>query len=244
MRGAVALIQDGALNWLAGCPQPALFVVDPADGATGMALESWLATTEVRGTILAQRRPGLSGALNEALGAATTRYVHWCGADDEVYWRRYDQVARRAASEAAPTWFVGRCDTRRFDGRLTAAGTYRDALHRLTPWLLPLTNVIGCPGVIFRADRALAAGGFDEKVVAAMDYDLWLRLFAVEPPVVLPVALGRFTVHRGSLTRTHRRASIEDCYRARKRYFRRAWVAEAARGFQAMQLRVQDLLGE
>lgn len=238
-------MRAGTLQWLSGCAQPVLFVVDPKDAETRSELESWLAqTTPLAATVLPQRRAGLSGALNDALDAVGTPYVHWCGADDQVYWRRYAPVAAAMAAAVPPVWIVGRCDTRRADGRSTAAGAYRNLLHARTRWLLPFTNVIGCPAVIFRTDRALAVGGFDERVVAAMDYDMWLRLYALEKPLLVDGVLGQFTVHGGSLTRAHRRASLEDCYRARRRYFRRAWIARAARGVQLVQLKLQDLLGE
>lgn len=244
MRNAAALVRAGTLQWLSGCAQPVLFVVDPTDADTRSELETWLARIPLAATVLPQRRAGLSGALNDALEAVRTPYVHWCGADDQAYWQRYAPVARALAAAAPPVWIVGRCDTRRADGRPTAAGVYRNLLHPTTRWLLPFTNVIGCPGVIFRADRALTVGGFDEGVVAAMDYDLWLRLYALEKPLMVDTPLGQFTVHGGSLTRAHRRASLEDCYRARRRYFRAAWIAGAARGVQVVQLKLQDLLGE
>jgi len=243
MRQAAQLIESDALKWLDGCPQPVVFAVDPADRSTRAALERWLNHHALKATIIDQRRPRLSGALNDALDAIRTRYIHWCGADDQAYWWRYPQVLERIGSRS-PAWMVGRCETRRPNGRPTGAGVYRNMLHPLTRFLLPLTNTVGCPAVIFSRDLALQAGGFDEATPAAMDYDLWVRLHAVEPPLVLPFALGRFTVHEHSLTQANRRASLEDCYRARRRYFRHAWVANAARGFQAAQFKLQDLLGE
>jgi hypothetical protein len=243
MRKAAGLIESNALKWLDGCPQPVLFAIDAGDGETRSALERWLSDHPLRATIVDQRRPRLSGALNDALEAVGTRYVHWCGADDQAYWWQYPRVSARIGSRS-PAWIVGRCETSRPNGRPTAAGVYRNVLHPLTRWLLPLTNTVGCPAIIFSRDLALKAGGFDEATPAAMDYDLWVRLHAVEPPLVLPFKLGRFSVHEHSLTRAHRRASLEDCYRARRRYFRHAWVAGAARGFQAAQFKLQDLLGE
>jgi hypothetical protein len=80
---------------------------------------------------------------------------------------------------------------------------------------------------------------------AAADYDLWLRLHARERPLTLPFPTGRFLVRpESSLTRAHRRTSLEDCYRSRRRYFRGRLAPELARGLQSVQFRVQDLLGE
>jgi hypothetical protein len=243
MRDAASLIRSDALRWLAGCPQPVMFVMDAGDTSTRSALEEWRRGQPLNAIIVNQQRPRLSGALNDALDAITTSYVHWCGADDQAYWWRYPQVMDKIGAQS-PTWMVGRCETSRSDGRPTAAGFYRNLLHPATRWLLPLTNTVGCPAIIFSRDAARRVGGFDEATPAAMDYDLWVRLYALERPLVLPWALGRFTVHEHSLTQAHRQRSLEDCYRARQRYFRRAWVAKAARGVQAAQFKLQDLLGE
>jgi hypothetical protein len=243
VRDAAGPIERDILRWLSGCPQPVMFVVDSSDDATRSALEGWLGGQGLNATVVAQRRAGLSSALNEALGAITTRFVHWCGVDDQAYWWQYPRVAHAVGARQS-AWIVGRCETYRTNGRSTAAGLYRNLLHPSTRWLLPLTNTVGCPAILFSRELALQVGGFDEATPAAMDYDLWVRLYSAERPLVLPFALGRFTVHAQSLTRAHRRASLDDCYRARRRYFRRAWVAGAARGVQAAQFKLQDLLGE
>lgn len=243
MRGAADLIERDGLKWLTGCPQPVLFVVDPKDTATTGALGAWLRQHPLQATVLDQKRPRLSGALNDAVDAITTRYVHWCGVDDQAYWWQYPKVAQ-AIGTRTPVWMVGRCETGRPDGRRTAAGIYRDLLHPATRWLLPLTNTVGCPAIIFSREHAIRTGGFDEATPAAMDYDLWVRLHAIERPVVLSFALGRFMVTENSLTRAFRHASLDDCYRTRQRYFRRQWVPKVARGVQAAQFKLQDLLGE
>ena len=62
---------------------------------------------------------------------------------------------------------------------------------------------------------------------------------------MLPFATGRFLVRpESSLTRAHRSTSLDDCYRSRRRYFRRAWLPGLARGVQSAQFKLQDLLGE
>lgn len=243
MRSADGLIGRHGLAWLKGCPQQVMFVLAPADAATRLALETWLAENPLNARIVIQTRPRLSGALNDALQAITTAYVHWCGADDQAYWWRYRQLSEKLGARQ-PGWIVGRCETSKPNGWPTAAGIYRNLLHPATRWLLPLTNTVGCPAIIFSRELAVRVGGFDEAVPAAMDYDLWVRLYAAEMPLVVSEALGRFSVNSESLTRAHRSASLEDCYRARRRYFRRPWVARAARGVQAVQFKIQDLLGE
>jgi hypothetical protein len=243
IRQSTSLIRKGSLEWLAACPNPVTFVVESRDIETRTALDGWLATNNINATLVVQQRPGLSGALNDALDAINTEYVHWCGAHDQAYWWQHSRVVARIGLQR-PAWIVGRCDTSRSDGRATAAGLYRQLLHRATPWLLPLTNTVGCPAIIFSRQAALTVGGFDEATQAAMDYDLWVRLHGLRQLVVVPFSLGRFTVHDDSLTRGHRRSTLDDCYRVRRRYFRHALMPTLARALQAAQFKVQDLLRE
>ena len=186
----------------------------------------------------------LYAALNQGLARVRTEYVQQCGVDDEAYWRTHERVAALLGSRR-PAWIAGRCETRHLSGRRTGAGVYRQLLHRLAPLLLPLTNVVGSPAVIFSAAAARRAGGWDESMPAAADYDLWLKLHAQQRPFLLPFATGRFLVRpESSLTRAHRRTSLEDCYRSRRQYFHGALVPGLARGVQSAQFKLQDLLGE
>ena len=246
LRAAEPIIASGALDWLEGCPEAAVFVLPAADDGSRGALEGWIERHPLPGGVelIVQTRPRLYGALNDGLQSVRTRYVQQCGIDDQAYWWRHPDVAV-AIGSASPLWIVGRCDTRNSGGRRTGAGIYRDALHRWSAGLLPFTNVVGTPAVIFEAERARQAGGWDERMPAAADYDLWVRLRRLEPPVVLPFATGAFLVKpETSLTRAHRAESLDDCYRSRRGYYRGRAMPALAQGLQAIQFRLQDLLGE
>lgn len=246
LRDSESIIAGGALDWLATCPEPVVFVLAAVEDGSRVALESWLGGHPMPGGVelVVQSRPRLYGALNDGLAAVRTRYVQQCGIDDEVYWRRHRELAAVIAGRT-PLWIVGRCATRTESGRPTAAGIYRNLLHRWTSALVPLTNVVGTPAVIFDAERARHLGGWDESMPAAADYDLWVRLRREEHPVVLPFATGSFVVKpETSLTRAHRSESLQDCYRARRGYYRGRVVPEVARAFQALQFGLQDLFGE
>lgn len=246
LRDSQPLISAGALDWLAGCPEPLVFVVPAEDDGSRGAVESWLEKHEPSGgaKVIVQSRPRLYGALNDGLEAVGTRYVQQCGIDDQVYWRRHGEV-RATIGDRRPLWIVGRCDTRGPGGRRTAAGTYRNLLHRWTAGLVAFSNVVGSPAVIFDAARVRALGGWVESMPAAADYDLWLRLRREERPFLLPFATGCFVVKpESSLTKAHRSQSLQDCYEIRRRYYGRRLAPELARGLQALQFNIQDLLGE
>jgi len=245
LRRCAPAIEGGALDWLDGFPGPVLFVLDPGDAETAGAVHEWRDGKQLGSLeVVSQARPGLYGALNQGLARVRTEYVQQCGVDDEAFWRTHGRVADLLGPRR-PAWIAGRCETRHVGGHRTGAGVYRQLLHRFAPFLLPLTNVIGSPAVIFSTAAARRAGGWDESMPAAADYDLWLKLHAQEHPLMLPFATGRFLVRpETSLTREHRRSSLEDCYRSRRRYFRGALVPGLARGVQSAQFKLQDLLGE
>jgi hypothetical protein len=243
-RGAAA-IEAGSLDWLDGFAGPVVLALAREDAETHRAVGVWGRRVQV-GSLetVEQQRPGLYAALNDGLARVKTEYVQQCGVDDEAYWRTHDRIAKLLGARK-PEWIAGRCETRNTDGRRTGAGVYRQLLHGLAPVLLPLTNVIGTPAVIFSAAAAREAGGWDETMPAAADYDLWLKLHARQRPFMVPFATGRFLVRpETSLTRAHRKTSLEDCYRSRRRYFRQAWLPGLARGVQSAQFKLQDLLGE
>lgn len=246
LRAAAPIIAAGSLNWLDGCPEPVVFVLPESDDGSRSALETWLRGHDLPGgaDLVTQLRPRLYGALNDGLDRIRTRYVQQCGIDDEIFWRRHPEVAASVGADA-PLWIVGRCDTRTHGGARTAAGIYRNICHRWSASLLPFTNVVGSPAVIFQAEPVREMGGWDEAMPAAADYDLWVRLRGRERPRVLPFATGAFIVKpETSLTRQYRAASLQDCYRTRRAHYRGRVLPELARGLQAVQFGLQDLLGE
>lgn len=246
LREAEPIIGHGSLDWLAGCPEPVVFVLPASDDGSRGALERWLASHPMAGgtLLIGQKRDRLYGALNDGLDAVRTRYVQQCGIDDQVYWRRHEAVAARLG-HSTPLWIVGRCDTRKPGGEATAAGIYRDVLHRWSASLVTFTNVVGSPAVIFDTERVRATGGWDESMPAAADYELWVRLRREEKPIVVPFATGSFMVKpESSLTKRHRRQSLEDCYRVRRGYYRGGTIPAVARALQALQFGLQDLLNE
>jgi hypothetical protein len=244
VRDAAREVRRGQLDWLRGCPQPIVFGLAPDDPETAAALGEWIAATGVDAEAVVQTQPRLSGAVNATLGAVRTRYAHWCGVDDRIYWERYPEVAEILAGRVPPLWMIGRGRTLRPDGRATLTGTYKRLLHPFMRRILPLSNIALCQSIIFSAAGALSLGGFDVDNVPAPDYDMWIRLLKQEPPLLVPVELGVFTIHNGSLTKGYRRQAAELCYRTRRDYFGNDWLPTLAKWLQVGQGRLQDLIGE
>jgi hypothetical protein len=71
----------------------------------------------------------------------------------------------------------------------------RDFVERLL-----VQNFIAMPSPLFRRGAALAGGGLDERLWFSADWDLWLRLGAAGPVLVLDEVLAAFRLHPESQT--------------------------------------------
>lgn len=169
-------------------------------GSTDGTLELLERTEGVRWTSEPDR--GLPHAFNKGVRAAGGEVIAWLNADDA-----YEPGALRAAAGAfaanpGSTWVAGRCRIVDAGGREVrrAVTAYRRLLLRRCSFRLLLThNFVMAPATFVRRD-VLGEAPLDERFRYSADYDLWLRLAAHQPPVVLDRVLTRFRMAEGSLS--------------------------------------------
>jgi glycosyltransferase involved in cell wall biosynthesis len=150
---------------------------------------------------------GISRAMNVGLHAATGDIIAHLHSDD--YYLDADVLSRVAGifDSTQCEWLFGRTMRDR-GGKLHAEGY--TAPRYSYPALLK-RNFIPHPPTFVRRELMLRAGGFDEKLIYAMDYDMWLKLGRLARPVQLDEPLAAFREHAGSLsTRNHIAAMKED----------------------------------
>jgi GT2 family glycosyltransferase len=63
-------------------------------------------------------------------------------------------------------------------------------------------NFVSCPSTFVRRAAFDRIGLLDERFKYSMDYDLWLRLGRLQPPVVVDEPLASFRMAEGSLSMT------------------------------------------
>ena len=220
---------DIDLEWL---------VVD--GGSTDATLEIVRGLSHPRVRIIPDYRRGQSAAINLGLSRATGSVLAWLGADD-LYAPGALACALRELSGTTPAWLVGDCSIIDAAGRpirglirryksfhLRAAATNPDRAHRT---LLSGTNFVSQPAVFFNraAVRALSAAGndvgapplaavLDESLHYTMDYDLWLRLWRIAPPVVVDRVLASFRLHTESKSGQVSRAQFDEQLAVAARY--------------------------
>lgn len=81
--------------------------------------------------------------------------------------------------------------------------------------LLLRGNFIPHPATFVRRNLFAQAGGFDNALKDAMDFDLWLKLARCGDPVQLDEALAAFRKHAGSLSLRNRLAAMKENFRVR-----------------------------
>jgi glycosyltransferase involved in cell wall biosynthesis len=167
------------------------------------------------------RRRGVAGARNTGIHASDARWIGFLDSDDvwyadflrqqEAAFAAYRDVRWRAAhfQPGDPDRPVEPVPLERRSPYLHSciAGEYGD--KRVSRLANPVEVLLqgGCMQVMtvqVERDLLLSVGGFDESLVCAEDYDLWLRLAAIEPLHIAPVDAGIYRIRPGSLTRSDR----------------------------------------
>ena len=166
--------------------------------------------------LLENVRGGVSRAMNEGLRVARGDVIAYLHSDDYyLYPDVLSRVARQLESSGR-RWLFGRTMAL-VDGKLHADNY---VAPRFSYASLLRGNYIPHPATFVRRDLMLKAGGFNTSLKYAMDYDLWLKLAKIGPPVQLDEPLTAFREHEGSLSsssRTRLAAMAED-FRVRLAY--------------------------
>lgn len=195
---------DGTAAYLAGIGDPRLRVISPGG-------------------------VGLAAALNAGLAEARGRYIARQDADD---WSMRDRFATEVAYlDAHPEIAMVSTCAEYVDG---AGNNIETAWTRTvraqqdpaqTPdqilQMMPLTCCITHGSVMIRAGVLRDAGGYDQAMVPAEDYDLWLRLLPRHKMAKLPARLYAYRVHSDQSSTARRSDQMARVIEAKLRYVRR-----------------------
>ncbi len=165
---------------------------------------------------------GQAAAINRGLGMATGDIVTWLNCDDIYVPGALDKVADIFQKNPGSQWLVGRCNIIDTGGKPIRNGIthYKNRLlsHFSLRSLLRI-NMISQPAVFWRRDFGRRVGALDESLYYTMDYDLWLRMAKLAPPLISKDVLANFRVHKASKSRGGRRAQFDEGYKVACRYF-------------------------
>ena len=163
-----------------------LIVVD--DGSTDATPDLLAAVRDPRLRVMRQARTGLTRALNRALGAARGALVARLDADDVALPERL--ARQRAFLQQRPDVGLLGSAAREIDAdgalvRVVQPPAEDSALRRALIRANPFVH----SSIVVRRALLERAGGYDETLAVAQDYDLWMRLARVTRLANLPEVL-------------------------------------------------------
>jgi glycosyltransferase involved in cell wall biosynthesis len=164
---------------------------------------------------------GQADAINKGLQQADGDVVAWLNCDDLYPPGTLDAVAAAFTRHRDAQWLVGRYEIISLDGRRIRQRVVdykRRRLERYTHAGLLTENIVPQPAVFWRRTFGDRVGLLDTSLYYTMDYDLWLRMAAVAPPLVVNETLARFRHHEASKSGKVNRQQFDEQFAVMKRY--------------------------
>lgn len=190
--------------------------------------------------LLCNVRGGIAVAMNKGIEAARGDIVMHLHSDDYLLHPEVLQRVNQVFENTGCEWLFGRILNDRKGGlypeTYTAPGYSYQALVK--------SNFVPHAATFVRRSLYQRAGGFNESLRYAMDYEMWLRLGRLANPVQIREILSVFRRHDGSTTEKNRLASFDEDYAVRCRYLGGNWLAryEHALRYQVRRQRLLKLL--
>jgi glycosyltransferase involved in cell wall biosynthesis len=190
-------------------------------GSTDGTLDFLKSLADPRVRWISEPDRGQSDAINKGLAMAGGDVVAWLNTDDAYLPGALDAVARAFESPGVK-WLVGRYEVVDESDRVIRPWVVRykeRALRRYAYRALLRENFISQPAVFWRRDFGQQVGPLDESLHWTMDYDLWLRMGKLTPPMFLDRVLAQFRLHPTSKTGKVDRRQFDEQYAVARRYF-------------------------
>jgi glycosyltransferase involved in cell wall biosynthesis len=148
---------------------------------------------------LSEPDQGQTDAINKGFARATGDVLAWLNSDDTYEPGAVRQAVELLEQHPEISMIYGNCnyidEAGRVIGRFPAAQTdYR----RLREGYVHIPQQAS----FFRADLVRQVGQLDPTFYFAMDYDLWVRLAKIAPPLYVPHLWANFRLHRDAKTIT------------------------------------------
>ena len=195
---------DQALASFHACREPRLELVVVDDGSTDATPEIierwWRRDSRIVPLAISANVEGIVAALETARARARAPLVARLDADDIAYPDRFRRQFARFQADRDLVLLGTAVDKIDETGRVVGSIRY-SADERDLKRQLRRRNVFVHSTTMTRASAVQQVGGYRHFVLAAEDYDLWLRVAETGRIANLPERLGGYRIHQGSTTR-------------------------------------------
>jgi glycosyltransferase involved in cell wall biosynthesis len=192
------------------------------DGASTDGTQEILARYGDRIRWVSEPDRGQADAVNKGVRAATGEVIAWINSDD--YYATSTIVAELAARFAADS----QLDIVYGDGTMVDTEGRAIRRHRGTPYrsvddlVIHPSGFVMQPALLFRRSLFIDAGGLDESLHYALDYELFLRMFERARRVErVPDEVARAVYHMDAKSIRGMRRQIVELMQIKRRYARR-----------------------
>jgi glycosyltransferase involved in cell wall biosynthesis len=167
------------------------------------------------------RGPGASR--NTGIYAAEAEWIAFLDADDLWHPEKLGVVSRTIGAHPEANFFCHNELLLELDGSESVsdygAGFFPG--RSLAAQLFE-RNRFSTSAVVCRRSLLLEAGGFDESLTSAQDYELWLRLAPNVVPMFIPEVLGTYVMRSGNISTSSYWRRLLNLLRVRHRHRRQA----------------------
>lgn len=143
-----------------------------------------------------EKDKGQSDALNKGLKASSGDVIGWINSDDYYVQNSFAKVLDNFGDPNIK-WLIGNVV---YEYSNLPGQEYVISPTITKNTLLKNPDIVKQQGTFFRKSIIERAGGWDDMLHMAMDYDLWLRLSSISVPKMLNEYLAYFTHHEDQKT--------------------------------------------
>lgn len=166
---------------------------------------------------------GQLDAINKGLKKATGDILTYINADDVYEKGALKKVAEAYLKNPDALWFAGKGRVIDKNGKEIAkiVTWYKSFLLSLNKkYLILVLNYLMQPSVFLTRKAYKKYGPFTGTKTAVMEYDLWLKLFCIQKPVIVSHILSSFRLYPGSISTSKIREMMKEDEKIVKKYTR------------------------
>lgn len=190
-------------------------IVDGGSSDDTLEIVKRYAAADSRVRWISEPDRGISDAMNKGVAMATGEVIAHLNSDDFYpHPRVLAAVQDCFARKPKESWM-----TAGFTFVSEEGAFIRDIrVRRYSFRRLIRGNILLHPSTFIKRELFNAVGGFDLSLSYCMDYDLFLRLGSIVPPLVVDIQLSCFRAHSGSRSVSHAEQAYAEEFRVRMEY--------------------------